>query len=227
MAATEDAKNAKLAIAQCVCGWTMFFLYVPPWIWLILNTVNQTSISLSLEDFMIADVQSSNVSALNQTLIYFKLHIEDTENDLSVHYENLSLGFSYYRGSDNIVQLGNYTILRFHQDAHDKTHPQASVVLKQGLSWQEISRNATSVTVAFRVDLAGVVRFSEFNVESKKLKMMAGAKVEVDPVTGRRISKKAVGLKHMIKHHQSGSVTFFLVFMIIATIFAPLWLSLS
>ncbi|WOH03006.1 hypothetical protein DCAR_0522396 [Daucus carota subsp. sativus] len=207
----NDPNYAAARAAHGVMGIIVILIFVVPCLWLGPSLQNQSSIVLSLEDFMINDVQSSNFSAPNQTFIYFKLHLENSDDHITIHYGNLSLSFSYYRGSDNIVQLANYTIQRFHQDSHDKAHPQASVVLKQGLSWQGISRNATSV--AFRVDLAGGVRFTANRIRLKKLKIMAGAKMEVDPVTGKRISKKAVRLKHMIKSHLSVGVIIYLVYL--------------
>ena len=95
-------------------------------------------------------------------------------------------------------------------------------MLNPGISWREISKNATSV-IFFRVDLAGVVRFSELNFKSKKREIMAWAKVELDPVSGKRMSKKAVQLEHTIKHHVSGWFTFFFVYLMIATILSCLW----
>ncbi|WOH03008.1 hypothetical protein DCAR_0522399 [Daucus carota subsp. sativus] len=191
-AAAEATKTVSSCIAFCTL--------TPLWIWLTLYMVNQSSVSLSLEDFTIADVQTSNVSAPNQTFIYFKLHLENKKDVMSLDYGNLSLSFSYYRGSDDIVQLANYTIQKFHQGISKKTNQQTSVMLNPGISWREISKNATSVIS--RVDLAGVVRFSQLHYfKSKKRKIMAWAKVELDPVSGNRMSKKAVRLKHTIKHH--------------------------
>ena len=66
-------------------------------------------------------------------------------------------------------------------------------MLNQGISWREIPKNATT-PVDFQVDLASVVRFSDLNIKSKKLKIMAGAKVEVDAVSGKKIGKKAIRL---------------------------------
>ncbi|KAL1813552.1 hypothetical protein ACET3Z_023617 [Daucus carota] len=86
-----------------------------------------------------------------------------------------------------------YTIQRFRQASNSKTLRQTSVMLNQGISWREIPKNATT-PVDFQVDLASVVRFSDLNIKSKKLEIMAGAKVEVDAVSGKKIGKKVIRL---------------------------------
>lgn len=81
------------------------------------------------------------------------------------------------------------------------------MVTTQGNSWEDIPKNMSSPSgVVFRVDLATVVRFKDYisGVKSKKLEIMAWAKVKVDPAPGKEISKEGIELKHMIEHHISG-----------------------
>ncbi|KAL8111065.1 hypothetical protein AgCh_026714 [Apium graveolens] len=163
-----------------------------------LATVNQTPIELSIKDF--------NVSANgSNSIIYFKLYLGNSEEEMQVHYDNLNLTFSY-NASTGIVPVGNYTIPAFLQGVEKHTERKDYVVMTNGITWQDISKNVSSSRVVFRVDLSGSVKFKEymFKVKSKRRKIMAWAKVEVDANTGKKISKKGVKLKHMINHHPSG-----------------------
>ncbi|KAL1813530.1 hypothetical protein ACET3Z_023595 [Daucus carota] len=189
--------------------------------------VKQSSISCSIEDFYIANLQSSGPSSnLNQSIIYFKLHLGNNEDSMGVYYESLNLTFSYHASAGNIVPVGNYTIPGFHQGIKKKTDRNAFVVTTPGNSWQQISKSESSAShVIFRVDLGSGVKFRELfsKAKSKTRKIMAWADVEVDLVSGKKTSEKAIKLKHMIKHHVSGGVTFFFAFMIIVSILTPCW----
>nr|XP_017256715.1 PREDICTED: protein NDR1-like [Daucus carota subsp. sativus] len=189
--------------------------------------VKQGSISCSIEDFYIANLQSSDLSNLNQSIIYFKLHLGNNEDSMGVYYESLNLTFSYHASAGNIVPVGNYTIPGFHQGINKETDRNAYVVTTPGNSWQQISKSESSAShvIIFRVDLGSAVKFRELfsKAKSKTRKIMAWADVEVDPVSGKKTSEKAIKLKHMIEHHVSGGVTFVFAFMIIVTILTPYW----
>lgn len=194
-------------VTQCVSFWTiLLLLYMPAAIWLSLSRVSQSSIACSLDDFYIAGLPITDMSNFNQSIIYIKLHFQNTdEGGNDVYYENLNLTISYY-ASTGIVQLISYDIDGFHQ-VDKETDRYAYVVTTQRNSWKDIPKNMTSPSqVVFRVDLVTVVRFRDYisGVKSKKREIMAWAKVEVDPATGKEISKEAIELKHMIEHHISG-----------------------
>ncbi|KAL8119260.1 hypothetical protein AgCh_016687 [Apium graveolens] len=145
---------------------------------------------------------------------------------MGVYYENLDLTFSYYASTGNIVPVANYTIPGFHQGIKKDTDRNAYVVTTPGYSWQTISNNVSSPSgVVFRVDMGSAVKFREFfsKAKSKTRKIMAWADVEVDRNSGKKTSKKAIKLKHLIKHHVNGWVTFVFIFMIVATILTPCW----
>lgn len=226
MGHSEDLKNPLYQLVGCVCGWTVVFLYFPPFIWLSLTMVDQTSIKCSIEDFYIDGLQSNNVSNSNHSIIYFRLYLGNTEEQMGVYYDNLNLTLSYY-ASVGIVPVGNYTITGFHQGLKKETKRKVYVVTTQGTSWKEILSNVSlsNSNVTFRIDLSSAVKFKELfsRTKSKRRKIMAWGKVEVDRITGNKISKKAVELKHMIIHHVDGWVKFFNVFMIIACILTPCW----
>ncbi|KAK1364567.1 hypothetical protein POM88_040128 [Heracleum sosnowskyi] len=218
MGHSEDILNPVYQLVKRVCGWTLIFLYFPPWIWLTLSRVDQSSISCSIEEFYIAGLQSANFSNFNQSIIYFKLYLGNNEDNMAVYYENLNLTFSYY-ASTGIVPVGNYTIPGFHQGIKKNTDRNAYVVTTPGYSWQEISKKVSSPSgVVFRVDLGSAVKFREFfsKAKSKTRKIMAWADVEVDRISCKKTSKKGIKLKHMIKHHVNGWVTFVFIFMIVA-----------
>lgn len=226
MGRSDDVLDPKYQLVKCVYSWILIFLYFPPWIWLTLSMVDQSSISCSIEDFYIAGLQSANISDFNQSIIYFKLYLGNDEDNMAVYYENLNLTFSYH-ASAGIVPVGNYTIPGFHQGIKKSTDRSGYVVTTPGYSWQEISKNVSSspAGVVFRVDLGSAVKFREFfsKARSKKRKIMAWADVEVDRNSGKKTSKKDIQLKHMIKHHVNGWVTFVFIFMIVATILTPCW----
>lgn len=103
--------------------------------------------------------------------------------------------------------------------------------MTKGLSFQEISNNrslspsSSTSNVVFRVDLASGVKFREdfTKAKSKTRKIMAWAKVEVDPITGKKIRKEPIELKHMIKHHVNGRVNVLFAFFILAAVLSPCW----
>ncbi|KAF1002665.1 hypothetical protein AG4045_012500 [Apium graveolens] len=183
----EDLHNPKYHFVKCVCGWTLVFLFAPPGIWLSLSIADQTSISCSIEDFYADGLPSTNVSSFNQSRIYFQLYLGNSEEDMGVYYNDLNLTFSYYSTAGNIVSVGNYTIHGFHQGIESKTQRKDFVVMTQGLSLQEISSNRSLI---FRVDLGTAMKFREIfsKAKSKTRKIMAWAKVEVDPITGKKIT---------------------------------------
>lgn len=146
----EDLQNPKYHFVKCVCGWTLLFLFVPPWIWLSLSMVDQTSITCSIEDFYIDGIQNTNVSAdFNQSRIYFELDLANSENEMGVYYGALNLTFSYYASAGNIVSVGNYTIRGFYQGLESSTRRKDFVGMTEGFSWREISKNRS---VAFIID---------------------------------------------------------------------------
>ncbi|KAL8112476.1 hypothetical protein AgCh_019980 [Apium graveolens] len=194
--------------------------------------VDQSSIKFSIEDFYIAGVDSINAGAkFNQSIIYFKLDIANEDERMGIYYDNINLTFSYYKSGDHIVPVANYAIQGFRQGANKETDRKDYVVTTRGITWQQISNNVSvlslspsvSSDVVFRVDLATAVRFREVftATKSKRLQVMAWCKVEVDQITGKKVSKKAIKLKHLIKNHVSGWVIFVFVIMIVPTILSP------
>ncbi|KAL1830069.1 hypothetical protein ACET3Z_008481 [Daucus carota] len=181
--------------------------------------------------FCFTGVENSDGSNLNQSIIYFKLNLENDLTLMGIYYDNLNLTFSYYTTEGNIVPVGNYTIPAFRQGLQAETDRKDYVVTTRGITWQEISNNVSvlsltpsvSSDVVFRVDLATAVRFRQFltGIKSKRLQTMAWCKVEVDRVTGKKKSNKAIKLRHMIKRHLSGWIIFASITLLLTTLFSP------
>uniref|UniRef100_A0A166FAF5 Late embryogenesis abundant protein LEA-2 subgroup domain-containing protein n=2 Tax=Daucus carota subsp. sativus TaxID=79200 RepID=A0A166FAF5_DAUCS len=188
-------------------------------------------IQYSIQDFYIAGAEGTSGSNFNQSIIYFKLDIVNPGKSMGVYYDNINLTFSYYATEDDLVPLANYAIQGFRQGVDKKTDRKDFVVTTRGMAWQEISNNvpvlsllpSVSSDVVFRVDLATAVRFREFmtGTKSKRLETMAWCEVEVDQMTGKKSSDKAIKLNHMIKHHLSGWLVFGLIILLLATFLSP------
>lgn len=160
--------------------------------------------------------------------IYFELYLGNSEKEMGVYYGSLNLTFSYYASAGDIVSVGNYTIRGFYQGLESSTKRKGFVAMTEGFSWQEISKNQSlspTSNVVFRVDLETEVKFREMfsKVKSKRRKIMAWAKVEVDPITGKMINKEFFELEHLIKDHSSGRDTFLYIFLIVALVLSPCW----
>ncbi|WOG90230.1 hypothetical protein DCAR_0209473 [Daucus carota subsp. sativus] len=108
-----------------------------------------------------------------------------------------------------------------------KTSREDYVVTTPGISWRGISvlslSPSVSSSVVFRVDVATAVRFAECftAIKSKRLEVMAWCDVEVDQLTGKKVSKKDIKLKHLIVDHISGWLWFACFIIVILALLSP------
>ncbi|KAL1830066.1 hypothetical protein ACET3Z_008478 [Daucus carota] len=184
----------------------------------------QSYTEFSIEDYYIAAVKSSDGSNLNQSIIYFKLNLNNDDEATGVYYDNFNLTFSYYTTEGDIVPVANYTIPGFRQGREAETDRKGYVVTPRGITWQEISNvSVSSDVVVFRVDLASAVRFRHYitGIKSKRLRTMAWCNVEVDRITGKKKSNKAIRLKHVVIRHPSAWIIFAFVIVLLSTLVVP------
>ena len=223
MGRSAELQDPRVQYYRCLYWGIVFLILVPPLIWITMSAVDQSSIKFSLEDYYIAGVESYDGSNLNQSIIYFKLNLANDCEVAGIYYDNLNLTFSYYTGEGIIVPVGNYTIPGFRQGVKAETDRKDFVVTAQG--WQEISNmSVSSDVVVFRVDLATAVRFRHYitGIKSKRLRTMAWCKVEVDRITGKKKSNKAVQLKHMIERHPNcGWIIFAFIIFLLSVFVVP------
>ncbi|XP_017233772.1 protein NDR1 [Daucus carota subsp. sativus] len=205
----ERMLDPRIQYARCLYWGIVFLFCTPPWIWITLSFADQSSIKFSIQEFHIAGVESSDGSNLNQSIIYFKLNLENDYEELGIYYDNLNLTFSYTTQGD-IVPLANYTIPGFRQGRDAETDREGYVVTTRGITLQEISNVSVSSNVDFRVDLATAVRFRHYiaGIKSKRLQTMAWCNVEVDRITGKKKNNNAIELQHVVIRHPSAWISF-------------------
>ncbi|KAK1373556.1 hypothetical protein POM88_029749 [Heracleum sosnowskyi] len=198
--------ESRFTLFKCMCSWILLIPLLPLWIWLNISAVGQTSIKCSIEDFyMINSLQTTSGCNYNQSIIYVNLNLENNAEDMEVYFDNLNLTFSYY-GSVGIVRVGNSTTPAFLQPIGTKTKLKDVALARNGISLQEIAAVSASSasSYVFRLDFASSVRFKGnwkiLGTKSKTYEILAWAKVEVDPISSKKSSKKAIELEHMIKH---------------------------
>lgn len=150
-------------------------------------------------------VQSFYVPALNKTTgnyttgnttnVNFVMSFVNPYESVGIHYDDLN--FTFYYGSNQSLQIGSYMDVGFYQSpqdtAYDTTHLRDSFETAQGMPWGTVPKNGSAV--AFRVDLATRVRYSESFFQGKWRMFQVRAVVEVNDTTGLKIKKRSTQLK--------------------------------
>ena len=154
-----ELKDPRIQYYRFLYWGIVFLILAPPWIWITLSLEDQSDTDFSIEDYYIAAVKSNDGSNLNQSIIYFKLNLENDGEATGVYYDNLNLTFSYYTAQGDIVPVANYTIPAFRQGREAETDRKGYVVTARGITWQEISNVSVPSDVVFRVDLATVLKY--------------------------------------------------------------------
>nr|XP_043639934.1 uncharacterized protein LOC122611046 [Erigeron canadensis] len=126
---------------------------------------------------------------LNKTasIIYFDLKL-DNKNPVGIYYRAMNLTFSsmYYfpnKTTSWVVPLGVYTLRGFHQDHHKETHVRDKL---------QVVKAAANKVVIIRVDLVGRVKFK--SIAQWKRTMVVGINVELDEITGEKITKTGINM---------------------------------
>lgn len=114
----------------------------------------------------IANDAAGNSSNSTSTIFFFLLLHDDTSGVMGIHYDDITLKFSYM-GTNGIIPIANSTLSGFYQegDIHNTTVQRYGFAKTRVISWEEASKNVSEIVLL--LNLATRIRFDYTGWKSK------------------------------------------------------------